>query len=248
MYTVKRLANLSGVTPRALRHYHKIGLLEPTQIAGNGYRYYGEDALYRLQQILFFRELGMPLEEIRSILGKGDFDTATALQDHRSALLAEIKRLRRLIRTIDSTMRSLEGKGEMTPKSLFEGFSEEEQQQLAAEAASRWNAQTVRESNRRWSRYPAHKKQRILEDGRALYADLAAAMPQGPGSPEVQKIVQRWRTHLEYFWTPTDRQLLGLADLYTEDPRFRQNYETVAPGLAEFMREAVKIFVRARER
>jgi DNA-binding transcriptional MerR regulator len=248
MYTIKQLADLSGVTPRALRHYHKIGLLEPTAIAENGYRYYGENALYRLQQILFYRELGMPLKEIRSILGKGDFDVATALRDHRSALLAEIKRLRRLVRTIDNTKRNLEGKREMTPKRLFEGFSDEEQEQLAAEASSRWNAQTVRESNRRWNGYPAEKKQRILEEGRALYSELAAAMPRGPGSPEAQEIVARWRKHLEYFWTPNNKQLLGLADLYYEDPRFRQTYESVAPGLAGFMREAVRVFVKSRRR
>ena len=134
----------------------------------------------------------------------------------------------------------------MTPKRLFEGFSDEEQKQLAAEASSRWNAQAVRESNQRWDGYPAEKKQRILEEGRALYVDLATAMPQGPGSPEVQEIVQRWRKHLEYFWTPTDTQLLGLADLYNDDPRFRQSYESMAPGLAGFMREAVKVFVRNR--
>jgi DNA-binding transcriptional MerR regulator len=248
MYTIKQLADISGVTPRALRHYHKIGLLEPTEIAENGYRHYGEAALYRLQQILFYRQLGMRLDEIKSILGSDDFDILAALPDHRSALLAEVKRLRRLIRTIDNTTRTLEGAVKMEPKRLFEGFSEEEQEQLAAEASSRWDAQTVGQSNQRWKGYSGEKKRRILEEGRALYADLAAARPKGAGSPEVQKIMKRWRDHLEYFWSPTDDQLLGLANLYNEDPRFRENYEEVAPGLAEFMRQAVKVFVKGRRR
>ena len=247
MYTVKQLAEIAGVTPRALRYYHSIGLLEPTRIARNGYRYYGDEALYRLQQILFYRELGMQLGEIRSILGKGDFDILEALHYHRSALGKELKRLRRLIRTIENTMRSLEGDAVMKPKRLFEGFSHEKQEGLAEEASRRWDAQTVRDSNERWNRYPAREKQKILEEGKTLYADLAAAMPKGAGSPEVQQIVQRWRDHLEYFWRPTEDQLLGLADLYNEDPRFRQNYEGVAPGLAGFMLEAVRVFAKKRQ-
>ena len=123
MYTVKQLEGISGVTRRALRHYHKTWLLEPPRIGQNGYRYYGDEALYRLQQILFFRELGMRLDQIRSILGKGDFDILVALHNHRSGLLAQIRRLRRLIRTIDNTARSLEGDASMQPKRLFEGFT-----------------------------------------------------------------------------------------------------------------------------
>ena len=152
MYTIKQLAEMSGVTPRALRYYHKIGLLLPTRIAGNGYRYYGEGALYRLQQILFYRELGMHLGEIRSIVGKGEFDILAALRRHRSGLLAEIRRLRRLIRTIDRTTSHLEGDAKMQPKRLFEGFSDEEQEALAQEASSRWDGPTVRASNQRWNR------------------------------------------------------------------------------------------------
>ena len=135
----------------------------------------------------------------------------------------------------------------MQPKRLFEGFSDEEREELAGEASRRWDARTVRDSNERWNRYPAREKHRILEEGRTLHADLAAAMPKGAGSPEVQQIVQRWRDHLEYFWRPADEQLLGLADLYNEDPRFRRNYEEIAPGLAGFMREAVRVFVKKRQ-
>ena len=102
--------------------------------------------------------------------------------------------------------------------------------------------------NRRWKGYSKPQKQRILEKGRALYADLAAAMPKGAGSAEAQKIVQRWRDHLENFWSPTDKQLLGLAELFNEDRRFRRNYEDTAPGLAGFMRKAVRIIVKGRQR
>ena len=136
----------------------------------------------------------------------------------------------------------------MEPKRLFDGFSEEEQAKLADEAAEMWDPETVRASNQRWKRYSADERKRILEEGNALHADLAAAMPKGSGSTEVQKLIDRWHAHMRRFWSPTDEQLLGLADLYNEDPRFRQNYEDFAPGLASFMRAAVRVYVERRRR
>jgi DNA-binding transcriptional MerR regulator len=248
MFTVKRLANLAGVTTRTLHHYDQIGLLKPTSIGRNGYRYYADEALYRLQQILFYRELGMPLKEIRLIVGRGDFDVLAALETHRSALQAEASRLRRLIRTIDRTTRHLKGHRPMQPKKLFEGFSEEVQDELASEAAQRWDPETVRRSNKRWKGYSPEEKRRVLDEGNALYAEIAAVMPKGAASPEAQRLVARWHQHMKYFWSPTDQQLAGLADLYNEDPRFRRNYEAFAPGLAGFMREAVKVYVESRRR
>src|SRR5512142_2707876 len=97
MFTVKQLSKLAGVTPRTLHHYDAIGLLKPSRVGSNGYRYYEEESLLRLQQILFYRELDMPLDEIKKIMGRRDFDVAAALQSHRKALSGEVKRINRLI-------------------------------------------------------------------------------------------------------------------------------------------------------
>jgi DNA-binding transcriptional MerR regulator len=247
LYTVKRLADLAGVTVRTLHHYDHIGLLKPTTIGGNAYRYYGEDAVYRLQQILFYRELGMPLADIKQIVGRRDFDVLAALENHRSALQAQTRRLRRLIRTIDNTTRHLKGTGAMNPKNLFEGFSDEEQEQYAAEAAQRWDPETVKASNDKWKAYSDEQKKRILAEGTALNADLVAAMPKGAASSEAQAAIGRWHAHMQSFWSPTDEQLLGLADLYNGDERFRANYENLAPGLAAFMRTAIQNYVNSRK-
>ena len=247
MYTVKKLSELAGITVRTLHHYDQIGLLKPTQVGENGYRYYGDEALYRLQQILFYRYLDMPLDKIKRIMSRGDFDVHTALVQHRASLEAEMRRIRCLIGTIDQTMKQWKGEAEMNPKRLFEGFSEEQQTQYANEAAERWDADTVQESNRRWKSYGEAEKRRILTEGKAIYKDLAAASPKGPASQEVQAIIERWHSHMQYFWSPKDDQLLGLADLYNTDPRFRANYEQLKPGLAEFMREAVKVYVKNRK-
>ena len=248
MFTVKQLSALAGVTPRTLHHYDEIGLLKPSRVGDNGYRYYGEEALLRLQQILFYRELDMPLEDIRKIMGRRDFDVLSALESHKQALKNQMERTKRLLKTVDNTIEHLKGKTKMSEQKLFEGFSEEEQEKLAQEAEQKYDPETVRESNRKWKSYSKEKKESILAEGNAIYADLAAAMSKGAKSKEVQAVIARWHSHMQYFWSPNDDQLLGLADLYNDDPRFRANYEKVAPNLSEFMREAVKVYVASRKK
>ena len=134
MFTVKQLSKLAGVTPRTLHHYDEIGLLKPSRVGDNGYRYYGEESVLRLQQILFYRELDIPLEEIKKIMGRRDFDVLGALQTHKDALKKQVTRLNRLIDTVDNTINHLKGNTTMSDKAYFEGFSEEEQEKYAAEA------------------------------------------------------------------------------------------------------------------
>ena len=248
MYTVKQLSALAGVTPRTLHYYDQIGLLKPTRIAENGYRYYGDESLLRLQQILFYRELDMPLDEIKRILGRHDFDVLGALHSHRDALKKQVTRLNRLLQTVDNTINHLKGNQTMSEKSLFEGFSEEEQERYAAEAEQLYDPETVRESNRKWKNYSTEKKQAIMEEGKQVYLDMIAAIPKGAASPEAQVIVERWRKHMDYYWTPELNQLLALATGYVEDPRFKANFDKMHPQLAEFIRDAVKIYVENRKK
>jgi len=243
MFTVKQLSKLAGVTPRTLHHYDAIGLLKPSRVGDNGYRYYGEESLLRLQQILFYRELGIPLEDIKKIMGRRDFDVLGALHSHKDALQKQVARLNRLIGTVDNTINHLKGNNAMSNKAYFEGFSEEEQEKYAAEAEKMYDPETVRESNRKWKAYPAARKEAILAEGNAIYTDMIAAMPKGAASSEVQGIVERWRRHMDYFWTPKLDQLLDLVNGYNDDPRFRANFDKMHPQLAEFFREAVKVYV-----
>lgn len=246
MFTVKQLSQLAGVTPRTLHHYDEIGLLKPSRIGENGYRYYGEEALLKLQQILFYRELDFPLDEIRRIMGRRDFDLLGALQDHREALQKQAERLDQLLVTVDNTIQHIKGEKLMSQKGLFKGFSEEEQEKLAQEAEQKYDPATVRESNRKWKAYPAAKKEAILAEGSQIYLDMIAAMPKGAASSEVQAIVERWRSHMDHFWTPNLDQLLGLAGMYNDDPKFKANFDDMHPRLAGFMREAVTVYVGER--
>ena len=243
MLTVKQLSKLAGVTPRTLHHYDEIGLLKPSRVGENGYRYYGEESVLRLQQILFYRELGIPLEDIKKIMGRRDFDVMGALRSHKEALQKQVTRLNRLINTVDNTINHLKGNTLMSDKAYFEGFSEEEQEKYAKEAEELYGAESVQESNRKWKAYSESKKEAIMAEGKALYTAIIAAIPNDPANPEVQALVERWRRHLEYFWTPNLDQLPGLAHGYNDDPRFKANFDKMHPGLAEFILEAVKVYV-----
>ena len=247
MFTVKQLSKLAGVTPRTLHHYDDIGLLKPSRVGDNGYRYYGEEALLRLQQILFYRELDIPLDHIKKIMGRRDFDVLGALQSHKYALKKQVTRLNRLIDTVDNTINHLKGNNTMSEKAYFEGFNEEQQEKYALEAEELYGAEGVRASMKKWKGYSAEQKRRIMEEGSKNYTDMIAAMPKGADSPEVQGIVERWRTHMDYFWIPNLDQLLALANGYYDDPRFKANFDKMHPQLAEFFREAVRYYVDARK-
>ena len=247
MYTVKKFAELAGVSVRTLHYYDEMGLLKPESVGANGYRYYGDASALKLQQILFYRELDFSLEQIKAILGSPDFDLPNALHSHREALQGRVKRLERLIQTVDTTLQQLKGRKTMNAKGLFEGFSAEEQEKYAQEAELMYDPETVKASNRRWKTYTPDEQKRILAEGSTIFTDLAKAMPMGASSPQVQAVIIRWHRHLQYFWSPNDEQLLGLADLYNDDPRFKSTYESVAPGLAGVIRAAVKVYVSNRK-
>ncbi len=234
---------MAGITPRTLHYYDEIGLLKPSRVGDNGYRFYGDEALLHLQQILLYRELDMPLEDIKKIMGRRSFDVLTALESHKEQLYKRIDQMERLITTVEDTILYMKGKKEMSEKQLFEPFSEEQQAEYEKEAMQMYDPEVVKASNRKWKSYTKEEKQSILDEGNAFYHDLLKAMPKGAASPEVQSCVARWRKHMDYFWTPSPELLVGLSQLYNEDPRFKSNYDKVDPRLAEFMLAAVTEYV-----
>ena len=247
-YTVKQLSDLAGVTIRTLHYYDEIGLLKPSSYGENGYRYYGDESLLRLQQILFYRELDLPLDQVKQIMGSPDFDLMSALESHKEELRKRIAQMERLIATVDDTILHLKGRKEMSKRQFFEAFSDEQQAEYEKEAMQMYDPATVKAANKKWKNYTAAEKQRIGDEGNAVYEHLLLAMPKGASSPEAQAGVGRWRRHLEYFWVPNDDQLLGLVDRYNIDPRFKANFDKIDPNLAEFMRDAVKVYVSARKK
>ena len=245
MYTIKQLSDLAGISPRTLHYYDEIGLLKPATHGDNGYRYYGEDCLPRLQQILFFKELDFSLEEIQAILAQPNFDVVQALQVHRQALLERVERLNRLIQTIDKTTLHLKGQKTMKKKEYFEGFSEEKQKEYEKEIRQKYGEKAF-EGVTDWNSYTPEQKKRIIAESDAIYTDIAAVMDRGYASPEVQQIIARWHQHLRYFYEPSTERLLGLGQMYTEHPEFVAKFRAIHPDLPEFLNQAIQFYCKER--
>jgi len=242
MYTIKELADLAGTTPRALRYYDQLGLLKPASIAENGYRYYDRGNLLVLQQILFFRELDVPLKEIQYLLARPDFQLLSSLHTHRESLEKKIQRYKKLIHTIEKTIQNIEGDSQMSPNEMFSGFDEANYE---AEARDRWgDTPQYTESRRKWSSYSESQKEEIKRLGGDIARRMVTEDPNAkPDKPEVQAAVEEYYRYLNEYFYRCDREFLrNLADMWVEDPRFAVNYESIREGGAEFVREAVRLF------
>jgi DNA-binding transcriptional MerR regulator len=241
-YTIKEIADLAGVTTRTLRYYDQIGLFCPSGTGQNGYRYYDQESLLRLQQILFFRELDVPLKEIQRILNRPGFDLQEALQEHRRALRERARRLEQLLHTVDKTIDHLQGKGKMSAKDYFEGFDEsvyEDEAHQRGGDTSQWA-----ESQRKWSSYSPDQREAIKQEGGRITRQMVGAGAHlQPDDPDVQAAVGAYYAYLnQYFYTCPVSFLRNLADMWVEDPRFAINYERIREGGAAFVREAVHIY------
>ena len=246
-YTVKALADLAGVSVRTLHYYDELGLLNPSYVGANGYRYYEQQALLRLQQILFYREMDLSLSEIREILDDPGFDLVGALEAHQVNLHSRIRRLERLVETVESTLAELIGEMEMEDKKLFAGFSEKEEKSYAAQAREQYGAEEVDASYRLWKSYSPEKQVEIKAEGAAIYGELAARVDRDPGSDEIQALIARWHQHMRSFYEPSTERLRGLGALYSEDPDFRRNFAELHPDLPELIRGAIEIYCDRRE-
>jgi DNA-binding transcriptional MerR regulator len=243
-YAVKQLADLAGVSPRTLHYYDQIGLLKPTSVGDNSYRFYDEDAALHLQQILFYRELGVSLSEIRTILDAPGFDVLLALQSHRRALQVRVERLNGLLETIDRTMAHMRGERDMSTGELFTGFDEETQRRYEEEASRLWGEKHVKESRCRWGSYSKAKQAEILAEGGAIYKDLVTHLGEDPASEPVQQAISRWHQNLRYFYEPTPEILRGLGQAYSQHAQFRAAFSKMHPDLPDFLTAAIEHYCR----
>ena len=248
MYTIKELADLAGVTTRTLRYYDQMGILSPAEIAPNGYRFYDHENLLRLQQVLFFRELDVPLKEIQFILSRPDFQLLPALENHHDAIREKLLRYQGLLGTIQKTISSLQGDKIMAEKEYFDGFDET---QYGEETRERWgHTSQYQESQKKWSSYNKDQKEEIKQEGGRITVRMVTENPDTrPDDPEVQKAVGDYYAYLnKYFYSCEVEFLRGLADMWVQDPRFAVNYEQIREGGATFVREAVHIFCDSHQK
>lgn len=248
-YTVNALSRMAGVSKRTLHYYDEIGLLLPKRKSSNGYRIYGQAEVDRLQQILFFRNLEMPLEEIKQILDNPEFDSIAALKEHQQQLLARKAQLEQLLETIDKTLASKRGEIKMTDKEKFEGFKKEtiaaNEAQYGEEIREKYGEETVEKSNRQFANLTQAEYDKMQQLAGQILEELPKAMQtQDPTSEEAQHVAQLHKEWLSYTWPSYSTEAhKGLAQMYVDDPRFTKYYDNPAgEGAAAFLRDAIFSF------
>jgi MerR family transcriptional regulator, thiopeptide resistance regulator len=244
-YTVKQVARLSGVSVRTLHFYDEVGLLKPAWIGVNGYRHYEQSQLLTLQQILFYRELGFELKEIKRILGRKSFERVAALKSHRKVLERDIERKRALLGTIEKTIEHLRGK-KMKANELFVGFSPEVQakhEQYLIERFGDDMRDGIEQSKKRVKNWTKADWQKSGDVFNGICRDLTAALEKklSAESSDVQAIVQRHFEWLKAFWTPNRESYPSHAQMIV-DSELRRAYEAHHAQLPEFIAAGIKAF------
>lgn len=248
-WSIQEIARLAGTTSRTLRHYGDVGLLEPSRVGGNGYRYYDERALARLQRILLLRDLGLGIPVIAQVLD-GQRDDALALQDHLRWLREEKARIDRQIASVETTIEKLEGGEQLMAEEMLDGFDNTGYRE---EVEQRWGEKAYADGNRWWNSMSEDEQRAWQLRQRQLASDWIAVAASGvaPDSPQAQALALR---HAEWLGAipgtpghatgkPAKAYFLGLGEMYVADERFAENYGG-AEGAA-FVRDAMKVYADA---
>ena len=242
---IREFAKLAGVSVRTLHFYDEIGLLKPSSVdEQNGYRFYDEYALARMQEILFYRELDFPLKEIRMILSSPDYDKQNALKEQKHLLMLKKERLERLISALDGAM-----KGEKVPMDVFDNHAfETKRAEYAKEAREKWgDTAAYKESAEKTARYSTDKWKQVNDAMDKRIGEFAACKAEGfaSDSAEAQKLAEKWQAFItENYYTCTKEILASLGEMYVADERFRENIDRHGDGTARFMSDAIKTYCK----
>jgi DNA-binding transcriptional MerR regulator len=247
-YTVQKLGQIAGISTRTLRYYDEFGILKPARINSSGYRIYGQAEVDRLQQILFYRELGVSLESIKDIVTAPAFDGAQALRDHRQKLLEKREQLDLLIMNVDRTIALTEGRINMSDKEKFEGFKQklvdDNEKKYGKEVREKYGEDTVNKSNAKVKNMSQEQYDEVTKLANELTETLQAAFQSGdPAGELAQRAADLHRQWLSFYWDSYTKEAhAGVAQMYVDDERFTAYYDKVQPGTAVFLRDAVHIY------
>ena len=247
-YTIQKLAKLAGISTRTLRYYDEIGILKPARINSSGYRIYGQTEVDTLQQILFFRELGLELNNIKELVTDPSFDGMNALREHLQKLLEKRNQLDRLIENVHKTIASKEGRVTMSNKEKFEGFKkkmvEENEKKYGEEIRQKYGENTVNKSNEKFLNMSQEDYEKVTQLAEQVLETLEQAMTTGdPSGGLAQKTADLHKQWLCFYWHEYSKEAhAGLAQMYVDDERFKAYYDKVHPGAAEFLRDAIHIY------
>jgi DNA-binding transcriptional MerR regulator len=248
-YTVHELSDIASVSKRTLRYYDQIGLLKPNKINSSGYRIYGSDEVDLLQQILFYKELGIDLKSIKKIITNPKFDYISSLKEHLIKLEKNKDNLEILIKNVKNTILSKEGGAVMSDKEKFEGFKnklvEENEEKYGKEIREKYGDDEVNSSNNKVKNMTKEDYDKVSSLSQEFNETLKLAFEQGdPTSELAMKACDLHKKWLMYFWNSYSKEAhKGLAQMYVDDERFKANYEKIAVGCTEFLRDAINYYV-----
>ncbi|WP_338678339.1 MerR family transcriptional regulator [Streptomyces sp. SCSIO 30461] len=242
-YSVGRVAGLAGVTVRTLHHYDEIGLLSPSGRSHAGHRRYDDSDLDRLQRILFYRELGFPLDQVAALLDDPDVDPQEHLRRQHELLTTRITELQKMAEAVEHAMEARKMGITLTPEERFEVFGDQDPEQYAEEVEERWGGTPeYAESQRRAARYGKDDWQRMQDESADWGMRYAALMTDGEpadGEPAMD-LAEEHRGHITtWFYECTYEIHRCLGDMYVADARFTAVYDAIRPGLAEHLRDAI---------
>lgn len=250
-YTVNQLSKLAGVSGRTLRYYDQIGLLKPKRVSSSGYRIYGTEEIALLQQILFYRKLEMPLEEIKEIILAADFDQEKALLLHQQRLEMKKAQLDTLLVTIEKTLADKRGERQMTDNEKFEGFKQrlldENETTYGQEIREKYGEKVVDQSNQKVAGMSEVQFAEWQELDKELQRELASAMMDGDASSDAaQHVAELHKKWLSFTWSDYSPEAhRNLAEMYVSDERFTAYYdERAGKGAAAFLRKAINHFTK----
>ncbi|OMD68293.1 MerR family transcriptional regulator [Paenibacillus odorifer] len=245
---MQKLAELAGISTRTLRYYDEFGILKPARINSSGYRIYGRTEVDLLQQILFYRELGLSLERIKAIMTEPSFDGAKALREHHDKLLEKRQQLDLLIANVEKTLAQKEGRITMSDTEKFEGFKQklvdDNEKKYGQEIREKYGDDTINQSNQKLKGMTEEQYAAIQQLEEEMFETLLQAMEHGdPASELAQKSADLHREWLSFYWNSYSKEAhAGVAQLYVDDERFTEYYDKRRPGLAAFLRDAVHVY------
>lgn len=244
-YTVRNLAQISGVSSRTLRYYDEIDLLKPCRINSSGYRIYGDDEVNLLQQILFYKELELPLDKIKAIISNEEFDYKKALHDHKESILKRQEQLILLLNNVEKTIKSLEGDIDMKDEEKFQGLKKEmikeNEGKYGKEIREKYGEDTVNESYNKFSKLTKYQMEEVENLGKEINETIKEAMKTGDTScKKAQEAVELHKKWVNYFWKCEGEAHISLAQMYVDDERFTKYYEdNIGKNAAVFLRDSV---------
>lgn len=242
-HTVGEVAQQAGISVRTLHHYDEIGLLNPSARSEAGYRLYDGSDVARLQQILLYRELGLPLEEISRVMSDPGFDRVAALREQRARLEARAEHVMKMIDAVDDAIEAHEKGRTMSTDEMLGVFGDFDPKEYEQEARERWGqTDAYKESARRTAQYTRADWQRLADEAHEIYQAFMELKETGiaPDSEEAMAVAERHRSHIgDWFYDCTPEIHVGLGEMYVQDPRFTENIDKHGDGLAAYMSQAI---------